>query len=89
MREIEFKEYLLRGHSEKSTKTRIRSGYKVEELLHKDLEKIVCDDNVMYDSLVKLEDFDNKERAPLQNALRKYYEFKNGREFPRKSDYRR
>lgn len=54
-----------------------------EEYLGKSVDAIVADDNEMYKALIKLQEVDNLAHAPRQNALRKYYLFKNGKEFPR------
>ena len=54
-----------------------------------DLEVIVADDDLMYDSLVKLKPLENPKKNPMQNALRKYYYYRNGKEFPRLNSYQR
>lgn len=37
----------------------------------------------MYYALIRLQEIDDPAHAPRQNALRKYYNFKNGKEFSR------
>lgn len=54
-----------------------------EEYIGKSLDSVVSDDNEMYRALLKLQEVDDPAHAPRQNALRKYYLFKNGKEFPR------
>ena len=46
-------------------------------------------DDLMYDSLVKLKPLENPKKNPMQNALRKYYYYRNGKEFPRLNSYQR
>ena len=47
------------------------------------MDEVVSDDNEMFRALIKLQEVDNPAHTPRQNALRKYYTFKNGKEFPR------
>ena len=54
-----------------------------EDYIGKSLDMVVSDDNEMYKALIKLQEIDNPAHTPRQNALRKYYTFKNGKEFPR------
>ena len=50
---------------------------------------VVADDDLMYDSLMKLKPLENPKKNPMQNALRKYYYYRNGKEFPRLNNYQR
>ena len=50
--------------------------------------RLVSDDNEMYQALIKLQEVDNPAHTPRQNALRKYYLFKNGKEFPRLNKFK-
>ena len=59
-----------------------------EEYIGKSLDEVVCDDNEMYRALLKLQEVDDPAHAPRQNALRKYYAFKNGKEFPRLNSFK-
>jgi hypothetical protein len=68
---------------------RLSKARKAFKLLGISLDTIVADDDLMYDSLMKLKPMENPAHNPLQNALRKYYIFKNNCEFPRLSEYRR
>ena len=43
----------------------------------------------MYDSLVQLKPHEDPAHTPMQNALRKYYKFVNGKEFPQLRYYKR
>ena len=91
MQEIRFRRYLEELENPKLTdkaiKSRISKGNKVERILEMSLDKIVSDDNLMYDSLIKLKPYDIS--GNLQNSLRKYYIFINEKEFPRLNLYKR
>ena len=68
---------------------RLSKGRKAEEVLGVSLDTIVANDDSMYDALMKLKPLENPAHNPMQNALRKYYIFKNNREFPRLNQYKR
>jgi len=68
---------------------RLSKGRKAEEILGVNLDSIVVDDDLMYDALMKLKPLENPAHNPMQNALRKYYIFKNKFEFPKLNQYRR
>mgnify|MGYP001024231065 FL=1 len=53
------------------------------------MDSIVADDDKMYDSLVELQKHEDPKHNPMQNAVRKYYIFKNGKEFPQLRYYKR
>lgn len=67
--------------------TRKRKLNDAEEYIGKSLDEVVADDNEMYWALIKLQEVDDPAHTPRQNALRKYYAFKNGKEFPRLSKF--
>ena len=91
MQEIRFRRYLEELENPKLTdkaiKSRISKGNKVERIIGMSLDKIVSDDNLMYDSLIKLKPYDIS--GNLQNSPRKYYIFINEKEFPRLNLYKR
>lgn len=68
--------------------TRKTKLYDAEEYIGKSLDEVVSDDNKMYQALIKLQEVDNPAHTPRQNALRKYYLFKNGKEFPRLNKFK-
>lgn len=74
---------------EHGAQTRKSLALKAEEILGLDLETVVADDDLMYDSLMKLKPLENPKKNPMQNALRKYYYYRNGKEFPRLNNYQR
>lgn len=68
-------------------RSRLSRANTVEELIAVDLDMAVADDEKMYKALLRLRDHDNN--CNLQNAVRLYYEYRNGRKFPRLADYER
>ena len=90
MKEHDFADFLNREpsiSSEKAVTTRIRHARNAEKIIGTDLDSVVCDDDATFDALTKLKNSDSKAHAPLQNAVRKYYKFRNGKEFPRMKNY--
>lgn len=73
---------------EHGAQTRLSWARKAEDILNMDFDLIVADDELMYDSLMKLRPHEDPKKNPMQNALRKYYYYRNGKEFPRLSRYR-
>ncbi len=63
--------------------TRKTKLYDAEDYIGKSVDEVVANDKEMYQALIKLQEIDNPAHTPRQNALRKYYAFKNGKEFPR------
>ena len=86
MLETEFRAFLeSEGKGEKAINTRISRLNKVENLLGKSADTAVDGDENMLSALRRIESSDTKSQ-PLSNALRKYYLFKNKREFPRMAE---
>ena len=73
--------------SELGIKTRLRQANEAEAILKKPLDVVVADDDTMYEALLELQKHETSIRGQMQNALRKYYIFCNGKEFPRKKRY--
>ena len=67
--------------TEKAIENRIAKAKKVEEILGMDIEVIVASDEAMRRALIDLRPVDI--RGNLANAVRKYYEMRHGRVFPR------
>ena len=65
---------------------RISKAKSAIKILGIDFDEIVKNDRTMYEALSKLGIKDNKAHAPLQNTLRRYYKYKNGKEFPKMKD---
>ena len=90
--ENEFVSFLLSEKtikSEKAVQSRISKARRAMKILNIDLDTIVANDDLMYDSLIILSQNEDPAHSPMQNAVRKYYKFRNGAEFPRLKDYRR
>ena len=90
MREHDFEIFLTREpsiSSENAVISRIAKARKAEEILGKELDTIVSNDDTMYEALIVLRSHEDITRAPMQNAVRKYYKFTHEREFPRLKDY--
>ena len=91
MRERDFEEYLLSDESIKSKKkaivSRISKARLIERDLGVDLDEVVSDDSVMYETLIRVKQETNDQNGNNSNALRKYYEFTNGNKFPTLAEY--
>ena len=77
------------GLSPNGINTRKSKANDVMNIIGKDLDVIVSDDEEMYKAIIKLQKVDDPAHTPRQNALRKYYKIRNGKEFPRIVDYER
>lgn len=93
MREDQFRTYLSRideiTSKEKAINSRVSRGYAVEEIVGESLDSIVSNDDEMYKALLKVKTSPKERSGNLQNALRWYYEFVNGKKFPRVLSYER
>ena len=90
MREHDFSIFLSNEPSISSSKaiaTRIRHARNAERIIGIDLDIVVSDDDTAFEALEQLKNTDSKAHAPMQNAVRKYYKFRNGKEFPRMKKY--
>lgn len=87
MREEQFKSYLAAIVGKNGVATRLTKARNAETILETNLDTIVADDDLMFNALVRLQDHDDPRKNPMQNALRHYYTFCNGREFPLKKEY--
>ena len=76
-------------NSDKAVASRMVKARKAETILGKSLDTVVANDDEMYDSLVALRSHENYTHSPMQNAVRKYYKFINGKEFPQLRYYKR
>ena len=72
--------------SEKARKSRIAKLKDAEKILGKDADSIVRDDEEMRRALIELRGYEDVAHSVRQNALRKYYKFINGTEFPKLAD---
>lgn len=51
------------------------------------MDDVVCEDEYMYHALLEVKSRENVRHGNAQNAMRKYYEFINGRTFARLANY--
>ena len=70
-----------------AVRSRLSRANTAEELIGTTLDTAVADDEEMYKALLRIRDLDNN--GNLQNAVRLYYEYWNGRKFPRLAEYER
>ena len=86
----EFGAYLIgEGYTKNATRSRMDKLHGVEREWGVSLERVVQDDDQMYQTLLRAK-FDERERhGKIQNALRRLYFFVNRIEFPRLKDYAR
>ena len=91
MQEKEFRNYMLivEKLSINGVETRISRANKGEELLGYSFDHAVSSDDLMYDSLMRLKPLEDPRHNPIQNALRKYYQFEHGKPFPQLRHYKR
>lgn len=91
-RETEYRDFLMQEKSITSMKavdSRMAKARKAEIILGQQLDTVVSDDDLMYDSLVALKPHEDPAHTPMQNAVRKYYKMVNGKEFPQLRYYKR
>lgn len=67
--------------TDKDINSRLSRIRAVQEAFSISLDEIVSDDLEMYKALTYLNEIESTTHQPLQNALRKYYEFKNKKKF--------
>lgn len=89
MREAEFRNFLINDSNIKSkvkaVNSRVAKALKVEREFNINLDDVVKNDEAMYNLLLQIQEKlnDKQYHNTYQNAVRKYYLFVNGKEFPR------
>lgn len=89
MREAEFRNFLINDSNIKSkvkaVNSRVARALKVEREFNINLDDVVKNDEAMYNLLLQIQEKlnDKQYHNTYQNAVRKYYLFVNGKEFPR------
>ena len=89
MREAEFRNFLINDSNIKSkvkaVNSRVAKALKVEREFNINLDDVVKNDEAMYHLLIQIQEKFNDRlyHNAYQNAVRKYYLFVNGKEFPR------
>lgn len=93
MRESDFENYLLDDDSIKSkvkaVRSRINKARMVERHFGHSLDTIVADDDVMYETLIRIKAEMKDTNGNISNSLRKYYMFANNNNFPTLSEYKK
>ena len=76
-----------KGYTAGGVSCRLSRANTAEGWIPVDLDTAVADDEKMYKALLKIRDHDKN--GNYQNAVRLYYEYRNGRQFPRLAEYER
>ena len=87
MDRTEFLNFLNKKYTRNSSNSRLCRLVKVKKLLVKDPDEIVADDDQMFYALQQIDAGNARADNDLKNALRTYYEFKNGKAFVKERDY--
>lgn len=91
MREADFENYLLADDSivskSKAVRSRINKARMIERHFDMSLDSIVCDDDLTYQTLLRIKTEMKDTNGTVSNALRKYYVFSNKRVFPSMVEY--
>ena len=92
LRERDFAEYLNNDPNIKSkvkaVNSRLSKARLVERQFETSLDSIVADDILMFQTLCLIKSEMNDTNGNISNAVRKYYLFSNGKEFPSLSQWR-
>ena len=92
LKESDFAEYLNNDPNIKSkvkaVNSRVSKARLVERQFRILLDDIVADDKLMYQTLSRIKNEMNDINGNISNAIRKYYLFSNGKEFPPLSQWR-
>lgn len=91
MRESDFVAYLNNDPSirskVKAVNSRLTKARLVERQFETSLDSIVANDNLMFQTLCRIKNEMNDTNGNISNAVRKYYLFMNGKEFPPLSEW--
>lgn len=93
MRESDFESYLLADENIKSkvkaVRSRINKARMIERHFELSLDNIVNNDDVMYETLLRIKAEMKDTNGNISNSLRKYYIFANNKNFPTLSNYKK
>lgn len=93
MRDQEFEDYLLQDDNirskVKAVRSRINKARMIERHFDTSLDKIVSDEDIMYETLVRIKAEMKDTNGNLSNSLRKYYTFSTGKAFPTLGNYKK
>lgn len=91
MREKEFEEFLRADGAIRSKikaiTSRVSKARQIERELAVSLDEITANDCATYELLLRIKREMKDTNGNVSNALRKYYEFSNGRRFPTLAEY--
>ena len=73
---------------DKAVRSRVSKALKVERDLKVELDEVVKDERKTYEILLQIQTKMNEQNGVYQNAVRKYYEFKNHKKFPRLNSFK-
>ena len=68
-------------------KSRVNKAKAVERHFNHSLDELVLNDETMYQTLIRIKSEMKDTNGTISNALRKYYQFKNNRSFPKLKEY--
>lgn len=92
MRESDFEDFLINDTNivskTKAVRSRINKGRMIERHFDISLDIIVGDDDMMYQTLIRIKNEMKDTNGNISNALRKYYYFANNMIFPTLKDYK-
>ena len=92
MRKNEFRLYLensMQIKSKKAVSSRISRAHTAEAILPISLDAAVTNDDRMYEALMLIHADSREKNGNIQNAVRWYYRFVNGRDFPKLLSHQR
>ena len=91
MRDEAFRRFLMISSSieskSKAVSTRVSKASAVERKLGVNLDVVVRQDELVYKLLVRIQQEMKDLNGGYQNAVRKYYIFVNGKDFPKLREY--
>ena len=76
------------GLTNKGIASRMSKSNSAEKILGYSLDVAVDTDEMMCQSIIKIQPHEDPKHNLIQNALRKYYIFKNGKNFPQLKSYK-
>ena len=93
MKEKEFEAFLRSDDSiiskTKAISSRVSKVRRIERELGVSLDSIIEDSSATYELLLRIKHEMKDTNGNVSNALRKYYEFSNGRRFPTLAEYKK
>ena len=92
MRELDFESFLNSDSNiiskTKAVRSRVTKAKLIERYFGTPLDFIVSNDEMMYNTLLRIKAEMKDPNGTVSNALRKYYQFVNDKMFPTLAEYR-